>query len=102
MVGPSKRIWWRGAVALLVVWGVVAGAIAFARAQRQTAEKTLAFLTAHPLAGRSETERERIIAGMADRVNRLEFDERQKFRYEASCGRGLKNSLRPNASGTSN
>lgn len=82
MSGFSARIWWRGLVALIVVWTVVAGAIAFARAQRQTAEKTLAYLAAHPLAGKSEAERARILAGMAERVNRLEFEERQKFRYE--------------------
>jgi hypothetical protein len=69
-------------VALIVLWAVVAGAIAFARAQRQTAEKTIAYLTARPLAGKSEAERARIIAGMAERVNRLDFEERQKFRYE--------------------
>ncbi len=66
----------------MAVWALAAGGMWLARTSRMTAEKTVAYLEANPLTGKSEGDRARIIAGMADRVNRLGFEERQKFRYE--------------------
>jgi hypothetical protein len=69
-------------VALVGVWLMAALGIWLARSQRMTAAKATDYLAAHPLTGRAPAEREQIIDGMADRVNRLSFEERQKFRYE--------------------
>jgi lauroyl/myristoyl acyltransferase len=49
-----------------------------------TAEKAVDYLKHHPLQGLPAAARNRIVEGMAERVNRLTFEERQKFRYEGS------------------
>lgn len=77
-----RRIWRWGILALLAVWVCAAAGIWLARTQRMTADKAVAWLEGHSLAGASPTARRQIIDGMADRVNRLTFEERQKFRYE--------------------
>jgi len=78
----KRRIYLWGGAALLAVWVLAVGGIWLARAQRMTAEKTITYLEANPLADRSDEQRATAIAGMADRVNRLTFEERQKFRFE--------------------
>ena len=77
-----RHIWIWGGVAVVTVWLMAIAGIWFARGQRMTAEKAVDYLKAHPLNGLSEPDRQRVIAGMASRVNRLTFEERQKFRYE--------------------
>lgn len=77
-----RRIWIYGSLALVGVWLLAVGGIWFARSQRMTAEKVQDYLKARSLASRSEAERREIIDGLADRVNRLAFEERQKFRLE--------------------
>lgn len=77
-----RQVWIWGAVAVAVVWLLAIAGIWFARSQRMTAEKAVDYLKAHPLTGLSEPDRQRVIEGMANRVNRLTFEERQKFRYE--------------------
>ncbi len=77
-----RRIWTIGGLALLGVWAVAGIAILVARSQRMTAEKTLAYAHDHSLEGKSDADRAEIIEGLADRVNRLSFDERQKFRHQ--------------------
>lgn len=65
---------------LLVTWTVAAVAICVLEAKIMTAQKVLAFVAAHPLEGKGEAERARIIEELAAQVNRLPFDERQKMR----------------------
>jgi hypothetical protein len=77
-----RRIWLRGAAALAAVWVIATAGVWIARSQKMTAEKTLAYMNAHRLAGLSAAERRKIIEELASRVNRLSFDERQKFRFE--------------------
>jgi hypothetical protein len=78
----KRRIWTWGGLALLAVWALGAAGVWLARSQRMTAAKTVAYLETHPLRGLPAARRDQIIAGLADRVNRLTFEERQKFRYE--------------------
>ena len=78
----KRRIWIGGVGALLAVWALAVLGIGLARAQRMTAGKAITYLEAHRLPSLPEPERERVIAGMAERVNKMSFDERQKFRYE--------------------
>lgn len=78
----KRRVWIWGVGALLAVWALAALGIWLARAHRMTADKAIAYLEARRLPGLPESERARVIAGMAERVNKLSFDERQKFRYE--------------------
>jgi hypothetical protein len=69
---------------LAAVWVIAVGGIWLARSQRITAEKAIAYMQSHRLAGLSAAERKRILEGLAYRVNRLSFEERQKFRFEKS------------------
>lgn len=78
----QRRIWWLGGLALVVVWAVAAIAIRVARAQKMTAEKTVAYVQQHRLAGLDEAGRRKVLEGLADRVNRLTIEERQKFRHD--------------------
>ena len=75
-------VWTWGAIALVTIWGLAAGGIWIARSQRMTARKTVAYLETHRLNGLPEAQRAGVIAGMAERVNQVSFEERQKFRYE--------------------
>jgi hypothetical protein len=79
----QRRIWWIGGLALAGVWVVAALGLWIARAQRMTAEKTIAYAHEHRLAeGLTDAQRSKIVDGLADRVNQLSFDERQKFRQQ--------------------
>lgn len=78
----GRQVWLWGGAALAGVWLCAAGGIWLARAQKMTADKALDYLNANPLAGRGDADRLRIVETMANRVNRLTFEERQKFRYE--------------------
>ena len=78
------KVWLLGGAALALVWAVALTGRALARAHRMTAERITAFVQMHPLAGRSAVERRRLIADLADRVNRLELDERRRARFDRS------------------
>jgi len=75
-----RQIWLWGGVALAAVWIVAGAVIWLVRGQRMTADKTIAYLKVHPLNSLPADERRQVIAEAADRVNRLSFDERQRFR----------------------
>lgn len=75
-----RQIWLWGGVAIVAVWLVAGGAIWVIRGQKMTADKTIVFLTEHPLRDLTDAERQQVIAEAADCVNRLSFDERQRFR----------------------
>ena len=71
-----------GVVALLAVWLVAGLGVWFVRSHRMTTEKAVAYLEAHRLEGLPAEERARVIQSLAEQVNQLSFEERQKFRYE--------------------
>jgi hypothetical protein len=77
----KRQVWRWGAVALASVWVLAGLGIWIARAQRMTAGQALAYLEAHRLKGLPDANRAKVIDGMAERVNQLSFEERQKFRY---------------------
>lgn len=76
------QVWQRGMVVLLAVWAVAIPVIWVTRAMRPTAQKTVAFIQAHPLHSRSAAERLRTVEELADLLNRLDFDERQKVQFD--------------------
>ena len=76
------RILLVGLIGLAGIWALAAGGIWFAQSQKMTTEKALDYLAAHPLKAKLPSERQSIIEGMAQRVNGLPFEERQKFRFE--------------------
>lgn len=80
----QKRVWYLGLGILLAVWMIASLVIAYARAQKMTSEKILDYIRNHPLKGNSEIDRHQIIEGLANRMNHLAFEDRQRFRFEKS------------------
>jgi lauroyl/myristoyl acyltransferase len=88
-VSARRQLWAWTAAAVAAAWIAAAAGIAFFRSQRVTAEKVIAYLGEQPLRGLPAAERMRRVEGLADRVNRLDFDERQKFRLEKGIRRAF-------------
>jgi hypothetical protein len=64
---------------LIGVWALAAGVIWLVRAERPTPAKIEAYLAANPLEAREPAERAEVIAAMASKVNRLEFEARREL-----------------------
>lgn len=71
--------WIKVALLLAVFWAVVGGAMFIVRKNRQTPQRIAEFVAANALEGKSDAERSAIITGVADRVNRLEGEQRQEL-----------------------
>ena len=71
--------WIKILVFLALVWGAIAGSVALVRSQRATPERIVAFASANPLEGRAGADRARIIQQVAEQVNRLDYEERQRM-----------------------
>ncbi|MBI4023643.1 MAG: hypothetical protein HY360_01595 [Verrucomicrobia bacterium] len=80
----QRHVWILGALALAVTWIATFAAMWLARSQTMTAEKAAAWISERSLSSLSEDQRLRTIEELARRVNRLSFEERQKFRFERS------------------
>jgi len=70
----------RIALALLVVWVAAGTGIYLLKKSTPTAESVASLMDDQSLEGRSEAERRSAIEQVADRLDRLEFEERQKLR----------------------
>lgn len=79
-----RPTWTRIILALAVLWGVVGGALWWLNARKPTAEQVAAFVDTHPLDGKSEAERRKIIEKVASQVNRLPPEERQRAKPHRS------------------
>lgn len=75
------RIWIAGAAVILGIWLLAFCGMSLARGRRMTAEKVITRLAAHPLQSATEIDRLRIIEETAQRINHLDFEERQKLRF---------------------
>ncbi|MEM0913196.1 MAG: hypothetical protein AAGB29_15045 [Planctomycetota bacterium] len=83
-----RKTWLMLIAALAAIWGGL-GVIAWlSSATAPTADRVVAYLDDHPLD--AATDREAIIDGLASRVNRLDFDQRQdpalRERIESTFG----------------
>jgi len=67
---------------LLAIWLAALAGMGVARRQTMTAEKTMTWLRTRSLDGLSAADRRSVIDGLARRVNRLSFEQRQQFRFE--------------------
>jgi len=86
---PVTRLLLKACVALAIVWGLVAAVSAIASGNRVTPERIAADLARRPLASLTDAaDRERRIREVADRINRLDYEQRQAARnLEADNGR---------------
>ncbi len=71
---------WRIVGLVALVWVVAGGVILWTRAQRPTPERLVAYIDSHSLESRSPADRQEVIRHVADQLNRLTFEQRQKLR----------------------
>ena len=76
----SRSVWIKAALLLAVVWAVVGGTMWFARNQKVTPEKLMAYVESHPVEGKSPADRSRTMEGVAKQLNRLTYEERREVR----------------------
>src|SRR5262245_11380985 len=79
-----QQIWWTGCGVIVGVWILALLGMAVVDSQTVTAERVLRFISTHSLESKDTAERARIITELADKVNRLPFDEKQKLRVDQS------------------
>ncbi len=75
--------WIRVTVVLAGVWLLAAGIVAVVRSAKPTPETIAAYVAEHPLDGSSESERAKTITSVAERLNRLDFEQRRDLRRSA-------------------
>lgn len=73
---PALRV----AAILAGIWLVAGGVVWLVRSAKPTAASLEQYVAAHPLGEAAPAERARLIENVADRLNRLSFEERRGFR----------------------
>lgn len=76
------RVWLKAALILIAVWLVAGAVIFFSRSARPTADSLVRHTAANSLEGLAPDRRAALIADVADRLNRLDFEERQELRRQ--------------------
>lgn len=92
------RPWLSLALVLATIWIGASIALRGIREQKPTAERLLAFVESRDLDTLRGTERARHLEALADRLNRLPFEERQKLREERAL-RGIFEQMNPDEQG---
>jgi len=72
--------WFKFVIVLLVIWGVAASVIFWARSSKPTPDKVLHFLETHPLADASPSDQAKLVDKVADQLNHLTYEERREVR----------------------
>lgn len=80
MLNQRKRFLAWAALALVAVWGLALAGFLIAKNARMTAEKVCAYVESVDLSKLSGVERARAIQELADKINRLSREERQRLR----------------------
>lgn len=71
--------WIKIAVLVVLVWGVVGGAIWIVRKNRPTPERIAEFVGANGLDGKAAGDRAKVIERVAAQVNQLDYDQRREL-----------------------
>ena len=82
MMGRRKRPIFFASAVIVAAWVVAVGGYLVAKNSKMTAEKVKAFAQSVKLAGLSRDARAKAIRELADRLNELSPEERQKARME--------------------
>lgn len=67
-------------LALLAIWAIAAIGILAGRSLQPTPEKIAAYIAKHPLDAQSESQRAKTLEAVAERLNGLDFEQREKLR----------------------
>ena len=77
--GRMRPNWIKISVLLVLVWGVIGGAIWMVRKNRPTPERIAKFVGANSLEGKPPADRTKLIEEVAKKVNRLEYEQRREM-----------------------
>jgi hypothetical protein len=77
--------WLKLSGVLVAIWLVAGGVIFFARSAKVTPESVRAYVSAHPIEGKSAPERSKVIEKLAKQMNQLAYEDRRGVRM----GKGL-------------
>jgi hypothetical protein len=75
-----RPLWIKAAVVLVLVWGIAAGAIYWARSARVTPETLAKYIETHSMEGRTGNDRSRVLDTVANQLNQLDFEQRREMR----------------------
>jgi cell division septal protein FtsQ len=75
-----RSVWIKAIILLAVVWSVVGGVMWWARSQKPTPDRLLAYVETHPIDGKPSSDRARIIEKVAKQLNGLSYEERRNLR----------------------
>ena len=87
MKSPRQRALIWAALGLVVVWVVAVAGYQISRGLKMTAEKVQAYVNSVDLSQLTGDARARAIQSLADRINRLSLEERQRMRADRSAYR---------------
>lgn len=75
-----RSLWIKVLALLATVWAVAGGIIYWANSAKPTPERLARYLEGNALSSKSGSDRERIIAEVAEQLNGLEFEQRRQVR----------------------
>jgi hypothetical protein len=84
MIGRRQRVVIWAAAGLVVIWAVAVAGYKISGGFKMTAEKVQAYVDSVDLSKLSGEARARAIQALADKINRLSYEERQRMRTERS------------------
>ena len=79
-----RPTWTKVIVGLLALWAVFGSVLWWLHSRKPTTTSVVRFVDSHPLDGKSESERRKIIEEVAAQVNRMDPEEREKARPNRS------------------
>jgi hypothetical protein len=77
---PMRSLWIKAALLLAVVWIIAGSLIWWARSQKPTPDRLLAYVESHAIEGKSSQDRGKVIEKVAAQLNGLSYDERREIR----------------------
>jgi hypothetical protein len=77
---PMRSLWIKAALLLAAVWIIAGSLIWWARSQKPTPDRLLAYVESHAIEGKSSQDRGKVIEKVAAQLNGLSYDERREIR----------------------
>jgi hypothetical protein len=82
-----RPVWIKAFILLAAVWIIVGGVIWWARSQKPTPDRLLAYVESHPVDGKSDGDRTKVIEKVAKQLNGLTYEERRELRVNRRLDR---------------
>jgi hypothetical protein len=89
-----RPVWTKALILLAAIWIAAGGVIWWARSQKPTPERLLAYVESHPIDGKSAQDRTKVIEKTAGQLNGLSYEERRELRMNRKLDRFFR-SLNP-------